>query len=147
MLKTTKLMNNAGDIAELAFIHAAYTRGYKAFIPYSHDTKMDVIIKRPGGPLISVQIKKGVKQKLPAHYIPAWKALIGSCRSSSRKRTDTPRFNRYKQDAFDIMAVYIQEFEQFAFWKLSDLKNRTSLRWTPKKPVDNWEVIENYFKP
>lgn len=141
-------MNSAGDIAELAFIHEAYKRGYKAFIPYSHNCKMDVIIKRPGESLISVQIKKGVKQKLPDHYIPTWKALIGSCRSSTRKPTKgRPRFTRYKQDAFDIMAVYIQETEQFAFWKLSDLKGRTSLRWTPKKPVDNWQVIEDYFKP
>ena len=51
-------MNSAGDIAELAFIHEAYKRGYKAFIPYSHDTKMDVIIKRPGEPLISVQVRR-----------------------------------------------------------------------------------------
>ena len=141
------MSNLAGDIAELAFIHEAYKQGYKAFIHYSHDTKMDVIIKRPGEPLISVQVKKGVKQKLPDHYVPAWKALIGSLQSSTRRCDKGPRFTPYKQDAFDVLAVYIQEHDGFALFKLSDLPERKSLRWTPKKPINNWELIEDFFKP
>jgi hypothetical protein len=140
-------MNNAGDIAELAFIHQAYKRNYKAFIPYSHDCKMDVIIKRPGEPLISVQVKKGVKQKLPDHYVPAWKAPIGSLQSSTRRCDKGPRFTPYKQGAFDVLAVYIQEIDGFALWRLSDLADRKSLRWTPKKPINNWELITDFFKP
>ena len=140
-------MNNAGDIAELAFIHQAYKRNSKAFIPYSHDCKTDVIIKRSGEPLISVQVKKGVKQKLPDHYVPAWKALIGSLQSATRRRDKGPRFTPYKQGAFDVLAVYIQEVDGFALFNLSDLSGRKSIRWTPKKPINNWELIEDFFKP
>jgi len=80
-------MNANGDIAEIAFIHECYKRGFKAFIPYSHDTKTDVIIKRPGEQPVSVQIKKGTLQKNAPHLTQSWKALVGSAKSSNIRRT------------------------------------------------------------
>ena len=138
-------MNSAGDIAETAFLHQIYKRGYKAFIPYSHDTKVDVVIKRPGEPLISVQIKKGTLQKAPAHLTQSWKAMVGSAKSSTRKMGNTPRFTKYKKNAFDILAIYIAENDKWVMHRLADIVGRSSIRWNNKHASDNWELIENYF--
>jgi len=138
-------MNSSGDIAEIAFIHECYKRGYKAFIPYSHDTKTDVIIKRPGQPMIAVQIKKGTLQKSKPHLAQVWKALVGSAKSSNRINNGTPRFTKYKIHAFDVLAVYIQEENKWVLHRLADIVGKASIRWNKDKHIsDNWELLETY---
>ena len=138
-------MNESGDIAEIAFIHEAYKRGYTAFIPYSHNTKVDVAIMRPGEPIITVQVKKGTLQKNPPHLTQSWKALVGSARSSNRRCNGKPRFTKYEPGAFDILAMYISERNTFVIHKLNDIVGKGSIRWNDKHPSNNWEVIEQYF--
>jgi hypothetical protein len=137
-------MNVNGDLAEIAFIHECYKRGFKAFIPYSHNCKTDVIIKRPGEQPVSVQIKKGTLQKNAPHLTQSWKALVGSAKSSNIRRTKSPRFTKYAPNAFDVLAIYIQEQDRWVLHKLADIVGRASIRWNAKHPSNNWEVIENY---
>jgi hypothetical protein len=142
----TKVMNQAGDVAEVAFILEAYKRGFKAFLPYSHDTKTDVVIKRPGEPMIAVQVKKGTLQKNPPHLTQTWKALVGSAKSSNRRCNGTPSFTKYKQDAFDVLAVYIQEQDKWILHKLADIVGKASIRWNDKHPYNNFDLLETYNK-
>ena len=138
-------MNATGDIAELAFIHEAYKRGYKAFIPYSHDTKVDVVLKRNNEPLISVQVKKGSLQKNPPHLTQTWKALVGSCKSSNRITNGKPRFTKYVEKDFDLLAVYIAEKNKWIIHRLDDVAGKASVRWNKKLTSDNWNVLTDYF--
>ncbi len=138
------MSNNAGDIAEIAFIHECYKRGFKAFLPYSHDTKVDVAIKQPGKPMISVQIKKGTLQKNKPHLTQTWKALVGSAKSSNRRDNGTSRFTKYEPHAFDVLAVYIQEHDKWVLHNLSDIVGKASVRWNDDHDADNWNLLENY---
>ena len=138
------MSNASGDIAEIAFIHEIYKRGFKAFIPYSHDSKTDVIIKQPGERPISVQIKKGTLQKAAPHLTQTWKALVGSAKSSNRRCNGTPRFTKYKPEAFDILAVYIQEHDKWVLHRLSDIVGKASIRWNNKHASCNWDLLEQY---
>ena len=139
------MSNNAGDVAETCFIHQCYLRGFKAFLPFSHDTKTDVIIKRPGQPMIAVQIKKGTLQKSKPHLAQVWKALVGSAKSSNRINNGTPRFTKYKIHAFDVLAVYIQEENKWVLHRLTDIVGKASIRWNKDKHIsNNWELLETY---
>ncbi len=137
-------MNSSGDIAETCFIHQCYLRGFKAFLPFSHDTKTDVIIKRPGERPISVQVKKGTLQKNPPHLTQTWKALVGSAKSSNRRDNGVPRFTKYKAHAFDVLAVYIQEHDKWVLHRLADIVGKASIRWNDDHDADNWNLLENY---
>ena len=139
------MSNTSGDIAETSFLAEIYRRGYKAYLPFSHDTRTDMVIKRPGQPMIAVQIKKGTLQKAPPHLAQVWKALVGSAKSSNRINNGTPRFTKYKVNSFDIMAVYIQEENKWVLHRLADIVGKASIRWNKDKHIsDNWELLETY---
>lgn len=138
-------MNSAGDIAELAFALECYKRGWQLYFPYSHDTKIDMIVKGPKEQLISVQVKKGTLQKNPPHLAQTWKALVGSCKSSNKRDNGRPRFTKYK-DEFDILAMYIAEHNKWIFHKLTDIKGKASVRWNSKHmdQADNWDILKTF---
>jgi hypothetical protein len=139
-------MNRTGDIAELAFVLEAYRRSWTAFLPYSHDTRVDVILHKPSQPPITVQVKKGVYQKKKQdHHADSWKVVIGSCKSSRlcNPQTDA-RINRYT-DEFDVLAIYIQELNVFSLHLLSEVNGRSSMRFNASSsPRDNWEIFDGF---
>ena len=134
-------MNRTGDEAELAFLLEASKRGYDIFIPFSHCTKVDVIIMQPGSKPITVQVKKGTR--LSDCRRPTYKVLVGSARSSNRLPSDTPRYTRYTEADFHILAVQIGR-HGFSFWKTEDVCHQSTFRWNETKPSNNWELIDNY---
>lgn len=141
---------NAGDIAEAAFAHHAVVQGYEVFLPTSHNTKTDLIIRRPKGRPIMVQVKKGTKQPLEKpHHKQRWKFLIGSGRPSTRKLVkpkDNPRYTLYTESDFDILAVYIMELDEpiFALYPLPDIIGTASLSWNlVESPRNNWEILDD----
>jgi hypothetical protein len=139
------MSNSSGDIAETSFLAEVYRRGYKAYLPFSHDTRTDMVIKRPGQRMIAVQIKKGTLQKAEPHLAQVWKALVGSAKSSNRLGNGKPRFTKYKASAFDIMAVFIQEENKWVLHRLDDIVGKASIRWNKDKHIsDNWDLLENY---
>lgn len=139
-------MNRSGDVAELAFILEAYRRGWTAFIPYSHDTRVDVILHRDGQAPVTVQVKKGVYQKkrMP-HHADSWKVIVGSCKSSRQHNPQTePRINKYTNE-FDVLAIYVQELDIFSLHMLSDVCGQSSMRFNANKsPRDNWHIFDGF---
>lgn len=135
-------MNQAGDEAEMALALEACRRGWSVFTPYGHQTKVDMILLKPGGEPITVQVKKGCKQrKSKPHHANSWKVLIGSCKSSL-SRSPGPRLKRYCKTDFDILAVYVAELNLFAFYELAKVYGRSSMRWNESRSRrDNWELL------
>ncbi len=139
---------NTGDVAEAAFVYQATLHGYEAFLPTSHNTKTDVIIRKAGCKPIMIQVKKGAKQKQvkPTHK-ERWKVIIGSGKPSSQRRvnnTGKPRYTLYKEGDFDYMAMYIAEHEAFALYPLTDIIGPSSMSWNLiDSPRDNWEILND----
>ena len=138
-------MNRSGDEAELAFLLEASKRGYDIFIPFSHCTKVDIIIMKPGSQPITIQVKKGTHLKENSR--PTYKVLVGSAKSSNRKPSKTPRYQRYTEGDFDILAVYLADYG-FSFWRIEDVCHQSTLRWNESKTdnTNNWDLIESLFK-
>jgi len=139
-------MNQAGDIAEMAMMLAATKQGWTVFTPYGHQTKVDMILMKNGGKPVTVQVKKGsLQRKHEPHHASSWKVLIGSCRSAT-STSNAPRLVRYV-DEFDIMAVYISELNILAFYELSAINGKASMRWNEgKSRRNNWEIFDKYNK-
>ena len=133
-------MNRKGDIAELAYMLAATEQGLDVFNPFSHSTKVDVIVMRPGGKPITVQVKHGTPMGTSNH---SHKILVGSAKSSNRLPGNTPRYVRYEEGDFDIVAIYLGEFG-FSFWHLRDICHQATFRWNIDKPTNNWEIFDGF---
>ena len=96
--------------------------------------------------MIAVQIKKGTLQKAPPHLAQVWKALVGSAKSSNRINNGTPRFTKYTQHAFDVLAVYIQEHDKWVLHRLADIVGKANIRWNDDHDADNWHLLDTYTK-
>ena len=140
-------MNQAGDIAELALALAATKKGYAVYLPFGHQTKTDMILMKDGSKPVTVQVKKGsLQRKRKPHHASSWKALVGSCRSSSSTSIG-PRLKRYKKNDFDVLALYIQELNLFGFYELNAITGRSSMRWNEgKSRRNNWDIFDKYNK-
>lgn len=138
---------NVGDVAEAAFIYQAALRGFEVFLPTSHNTKADIIIRKACEPPIMVQVKKATKQKHEKpHHKERWKIIIGSGKPSSMRRvnkTGKPRYTLYQEGDFDIIAVYIAEHDSWALYPLTEILGPASLSWNLiDSPKNNWEIID-----
>jgi len=130
-------VNRKGDIAELSFVLEAYRQGMDVFTPFSHATKVDVIVMRAGGKPITVQVKHGSPQgtKNNAHKI-----LVGSAKTSNRLPSGSPRYTRYTENDFDIMAIYLGDIG-WSFWHLRDICHQATFRWNNTKQINNWDIF------
>lgn len=133
----------AGELAELEFIKQAAARNYQVFLPMSHHSKIDVAIAQEGKGLIGVQVKKASRQKkqcgAPAN---SWKVLVGSARSGKASHGGRPRLKKYAKGMFDILAVWIEDHQCFAFYPLPRIAGKASLRWSPAKKIkNNWDIF------
>ena len=140
-------MNKAGDIAELAFILEATKRNWTPFLPFSHATRVDVVLHKNGQPPVTVQVKKAVLQKRKQpHHNRSWKVVVGSCKSSRLCNPQKERrIKQYKAGDFDVFALYIQELDLFSFHRLSDVAGRSTMRFNESKTVrDNWEIFDEF---
>ena len=145
-------MNLSGDIAESFFVYHACAQGLEIFHPQGHRSKIDVVVRHPDGPLIGVQVKKGVYQKKRAeHHADSWKFLVGSCRSGVGfdPSKSAPRLKRYTELDFDVLAVVIQELGIVALYSVTDVIGTASKRWNAadeSAPRNNWELIRNFSR-
>ena len=132
-------MNVKGDIAEINFVLNATERGWTTFTPFTHATKVDVIVLKQGQRPITVQVKSGTPQgtKTNAH-----KVLVGSAKSSNRLKTNTPRYTRYQEGDFDILAIYLPGIG-FSFHHLADVSGKATFSWnnTKTEATNNWEIF------
>jgi hypothetical protein len=135
----------AGDAAEAAFVYHATLRKYNVFLPTSHHSKCDMVIKPPSGALIGIQVKKATRQRKPSGaFGDSWKFMIGSGKPWNPDR-NAPRYTLYEDRDFDIMAAYIMEYDMWAFYHLSCISGKSSKRWSKKLgPINNWELIDDF---
>lgn len=133
-------MNRKGDIAELKLVLEATKQGFDVFTPFSHDTKVDVILMRAGGKPVTVQVKHGTPQGTRNH---SHKVLVGSAKSSNRLPSNTPRYTRYVEGDFDLLCIYI-EGHGLSFWHLRDICHQATFRWNVNRPINNWAIFDEF---
>ena len=132
---------NTGTLAEMIVATEAMKRGYSVFFPVGHAHKADLILWRPPFSPVTVQVKKATWQKGGA-----FKFMIGSGKPSCAvsEKDYGLRYTPYKKGDFDVICAYIQERDDFVFYRLNEIAGKSSIRWRPDngQRVNNWEDIE-----
>lgn len=136
-------MNKTGDIAELKFMLEAVKRDYDVFTPHGHDQKVDVIIMKPGGSPITIQVKKATMQKkAKPQHANSWKFMVGSNRPVSYRTN--PIHKKYTNE-FHVLAVYIQERNVFSFYLLENIAGVCNKRWNENSSIsNNWNIFNTW---
>lgn len=133
-----------GQVTEMTFALHAMQRGWDVCTPSGDIKDYDHIIKRPGLRPIVVQVKRAylAKRKTRDYYnIP--------CGQSSGTKI-------YSESAYDVLAAYLPDMDQWLFYKRSELGQRRKTTYTPncerKKKVrnfapdgrdpNNWELLD-----
>lgn len=111
---------------------------YDVFNPFSHSTKADVILMKPGSRPITVQVKHGSPKGTSND---SHKVLVGSAKSSNRLPSKTPRYIRYGIQDFDILSIYIPKYG-FSMWHLKDVCHQATFTWNNTMPINNWHILE-----
>ena len=133
----------SGSIAEAEFLVRAQRNGWHCYVPLGHATKADVIVFRPFGRPVTVQIKKGVYQDKGSG---SWKFIAGSGKPScaTNPKDYGKRYTRYQRGEFDVLAMWVQEKECFVFWTLNELVERGSscVYWYAGNACNNWQLVD-----
>jgi hypothetical protein len=133
----------AGSIAEAEFLVRAQRNGWHCYIPFGHATTADVILFRPFGRPVTVQIKKGVYQDRGSG---SWKIMVGAGKPSCavNPKDYGKRYRVYQRGEFDVLAMWVQEKECLVFWTLNELVERgmSCVRWYAGNACNNWQVVD-----
>jgi hypothetical protein len=133
----------SGSIAEAEFLVRAQRNGWHCYVPFGHATKADVIVFRPFGRPVTVQIKKGVFQ---GKGNGSWKIMAGSGKPScaANPKDYGKRYTLYQRGEFDVLAMWVQEKECFVFWTLDELveRNVSCVRWYVGNACNNWQMVD-----
>jgi len=121
-----------GTIAELLFCAQAGMKGWDVFVPVGHAQAADVcLVKAPGRP-VSVQVKTAGWDKKQNCY------QINACKGGAVKVA-------YRAGAFDVLAAWLPDREQFVFWTLEDIAGRLTVRYSPlrHRAPGNWHILQD----
>jgi hypothetical protein len=133
----------SGSIAEAEFLVRAQRNGWHCYIPFGHATTADVILFRPFGRPVTVQIKKGVYQDKGSG---SWKIMAGAGKPSCavNPKDYGKRYRVYQRGEFDVLAMWVQEKECLVFWTLNELIERgvSCVRWYAGNACNNWQVVD-----
>jgi hypothetical protein len=133
----------SGSIAEAEFLVRAQRNGWHCYIPFGHATTADVILFRPFGRPVTVQIKKGVYQDRGSG---SWKIMAGAGKPSCavNPKDYGKRYRVYQRGEFDVLAMWVQEKECLVFWTLNELIERgvSCVRWYTGNACNNWQVVD-----
>lgn len=133
----------SGSIAEAEFLVRAQRNGWHCYIPFGHATTADVILFRPFGRPVTVQIKKGVYQDRGSG---SWKIMAGAGKPSCavNPKDYGKRYRVYQRGEFDVLAMWVQEKECLVFWTLNELIERgvSCVRWYAGNACNNWQVVD-----
>jgi hypothetical protein len=110
-----------GDIAELLFCLGARQLGYRFKLLGSNCEGYDVILERADMRPMFVQVKHGL--------------LKEERRGTSTSRRYFVQNNKqgrlYSRTAYDVLAFYMWERNEWLFYTREELGNRTATSWTP----------------
>jgi len=132
-------MNQAGEESELLVALMAVKQGYTVFTPHTHNTKIDIILHKPGQQPITCQVKKGTR--LGDCRRPTYKVLVGSAKLSNRQHNGTPRYTRYSTADFQVLVVDLGK-HGLTFWRIEDICHQSTFRWNEDKPSNNWDLLD-----
>ena len=134
------------DITEWLFCIAARERGYRAKHFGSQCKGYDVILERDGMRPIFVQVKYGVLHRVSDNQLTG-AYQIWNC----------SRGKIYDHAAYDILAFYMWDREEWLLFQRNEFGNQSSARYlppewrrTPRKSAahlddrnpDNWELLD-----
>ena len=127
-----------GLCSELLFQLEAIDRGFEVFIPLGHYSSADVIVRQPGEVPIAVQVKKARKTSSGG-----WR--FQACKMRHIKG-DTIRTS-YKDQAFDVFAVHVQDGVKnwVQFFPLNKIRHKRCLTFQEKSPeitINNWHDLK-----
>jgi hypothetical protein len=110
-----------GDIAELLFCLGARQRGYRFKLLGSNCEGYDVILERASMRPMFVQVKHGLLKE----------QLKGASISRNYFIQNNKQGRLYSQTAYDVLAFYMWERNEWLFYTREELGNRTATCWTP----------------
>jgi hypothetical protein len=133
---------DTGTQAEILFMGEAAQRGWSVYVPLGHSTQADVILLKSGVAPITVQVKKGVYQKIGGF----WKTVMGSCKPTCAANPNDygKRYRKYQKGEFDILALWIMERNGFALYTLDELVEvgYSTVSWRDNGRLNNWRILE-----
>lgn len=125
---STKATRQLGLFAERTLWIQAGIKGFEIFTP-QNGSVVDAIICRPGTRPVKIQVKTAKMQ-------PTGKAMTMVRKSNNA---------HYEKTDFDIVALFIREFERFHFarWDKVDVVKYSFE--VSRKTLNNWEVIDDFI--
>ena len=139
-------VNKRSQIAELLFLHKALELGYDVKWMQGSCKNYDIILERNGMRPMFVQVKYTVLQSGLNHY------KIFNCTSGANRR--------YGMEAYDVLAVYLWDRQEWVLYARAELGNRTGTSYTPPenrqvavrnsapdaRHPNNWEILNQVAK-
>jgi hypothetical protein len=125
--------SKTGNVHEAAFIYFATDRDWEVYgASVGNDQSADKIVTKPGVRATSVQIKTGTIEAGRKGYSISVTRGKGNAKRS------------YAKHDFDVLAVYLPDRKQFAFWTYEQVGGRKTIRYNPNIHFapDNWELLD-----
>lgn len=122
-----------GELAEMMFMANAVINGWHVFIPHGHAQMADMCLVRPSRRPLLVQVKTASRDiERPLDY------AVNVGHGSSSK-------SAYQAGAFDVLAAYLPDRNEFVMWTLEDLKGRVRIRYSPERhrQPNNWALLDD----
>ena len=132
-----------GTKAEIAFGFEAAKRGFSIWLPWGHAYKADVIVWKYPSPPLLVQVKTATKNDY------GWRALAGAAKPSCAQNPNDygPRYMRYQQGDFHVLAMYVPEVHGFRLYTINEVvSGPTGLLWKQGHLINNWNLLDMLSK-
>ncbi len=139
--------SDKGDLSEMLFEIEAMTRGWLVASARGKGRDFDVILKKPQGRPVVVQVKRSGRPNKSG----------GSTYYINCGRKDYSQgFIPYHKFAFDVLAVHLADTQQFVFFSRQEMGDRIRATFTPpnerkaapqgraleSRQPDNWELLD-----
>jgi len=135
-----------GDASEFEFCKQAVMRGWQVRHNGGWEPDYDVIVRKPGQPILTVQIKRAWRSN-PVRSEGSYTVF---CRKSGEKNAS------YSLNAFHVLAAHLADVDAWLFFGRHELgdcrsasytlpqhrKKKRSARKYADRIHDNWELLE-----
>ena len=137
--------NGDNDASEFEFCKQASLRGWKVVHGGARESDYDVIVRRPDGPAIFVQVKGALLPMVGSHY-----------QIQCRRNAKGGGKRAYGPHAFHVLAFHMIDADKWVFYTRPQLGNRTLTTYAlpefrknkvrksapDARDPDNWELLD-----
>ena len=118
-----------GDLTEALFIAGCIVYDWETFKAFGHDHTADWVLVR-GDLRLTVQVKTA--------------SIEGGDYSITVKRGRGATTRPYAKGDFDVLAAYLPDRNQFAFWSFEDIRGRQKVRYnlSRHRQPGNWSLLD-----